>query len=432
MSQPTDLAIAQSRLERLHEATSRLHGCTTRADAYDVILGTGVDVLGFDWCCLAEAADDMFELVAVSDDAPVTAGERHLGTDEGLAGEAYQTGTPVLADDARADAAAEPVDEAITSVLSVPIEDWGVFQCATAERDAFDDADLQVVELLLAHAAEAFGRIDNETELRRQNERLDEFTSVVSHDLRSPLSVARGRLELYRESGDEEDLAAAAAAIDRIETRLEALLSLARQGRTVGDRSEVAVADAAEAAWENVDAHVPITIDAGSTVRADRTRLVQLLENLFRNAVEHGSTNPASPTRQDAVEHGYTSPASHARQDAGSENASEPSVATAPEDAVEHGSMGDGPPTRQDAGGHDSSAVTIAVGDTDEGFYVADDGPGIPPDDRENVFELGHTTREDGTGFGLAIVETIAEAHGWTVTAGESASGGARFEVRTA
>ena len=101
MSQPTDLAIAQSRLERLHEATSRLHGCTTRAEAYDVVLGTGVDVLGFDWCCLAEAADDMFELVAVSDGAPVTVGERHLGTDEGLAGEAYQTASSARASSAR-------------------------------------------------------------------------------------------------------------------------------------------------------------------------------------------------------------------------------------------------------------------------------------------------------------------------------------------
>ena len=94
--------------------------------------------------------------------------------------------------------------------------------------------------------------------------------------------------------------------------------------------------------------------------------------------------------------------------------------------------MDHGAPTRQDAGGHDSSALIITVGDTDEGFYVADDGPGIQPGDREDVFELGHTTRQDGTGFGLAIVQTIAEAHGWTVTAGESAAGGARFEVRIA
>ncbi|PSQ35156.1 hypothetical protein BRD11_02975 [Halobacteriales archaeon SW_12_69_24] len=427
VSQPTDQAIAQSRLERLHEATSRLHGCTTRAEAYDVVLGTGVDVLGFDWCCLAEAADDMFELVAVSDGAPVTVGERHLGTDEGLAGEAYQTGTPVRADDARVDDAAEPVDDAITSVLSVPIEEWGVFQCATAERDAFDDADLQVVELLLAHAAEAFGRIDNEAELRRQNERLDEFTSVVSHDLRSPLSVARGRLELYRESGRAEDLAAAESAIDRIETRLEALLSLARQGRTVGDRSEVAVADAAETAW-------------------DRTRLVQLLENLFRNAVEHASTNPPSQAQEDAVEHGSTSPPSQAQEDAVEHGSTSPgsqahqdaeqqgstSREVEADAAAEGGSTGDGSPTRGDAGAHDSSAVSITVGDTDEGFYIADDGPGIPPGERQDVFDLGHTTRENGTGFGLAIVETIAEAHGWTITAGESATAGARFEISTA
>jgi len=130
------------------------------------------------------------------------------------------------------------------------------------------------------------------------------------------------------------------------------------------------------------------------------------------------------------VEHGSTSPGSRARRDA--QERSSTSTEVEADDAAEHESVGHGAPSRQDAGGHDTSAVSITVGDTDEGFYVADDGPGIPPGDREDVFELGHTTREDGTGFGLAIVETIAEAHGWTVTAGESAAGGARFEVTTA
>ena len=76
--------------------------------------------------------------------------------------------------------------------------------------------------------------------------------------------------------------------------------------------------------------------------------------------------------------------------------------------------------------------MTITVGPLDgrHGFFVEDDGPGIPSEERETVFEYGHTTAEEGTGLGLAIVEEIAEAHGWTVSLAESETGGARFELR--
>jgi len=73
--------------------------------------------------------------------------------------------------------------------------------------------------------------------------------------------------------------------------------------------------------------------------------------------------------------------------------------------------------------------LEITVGRLPDGFYVADDGPGIPPDERDRVFEPGHSTSEDGTGYGLWIVEEIVTAHGWTVDATESATGGARFEI---
>jgi len=70
----------------------------------------------------------------------------------------------------------------------------------------------------------------------------------------------------------------------------------------------------------------------------------------------------------------------------------------------------------------------VVVGDLPDGFYVEDDGPGIPEDRRDAVFESGYSTSGAGTGFGLAIVQSIAEAHGWEVTLTTSASGGARFE----
>jgi signal transduction histidine kinase len=121
---------------------------------------------------------------------------------------------------------------------------------------------------------------------------------------------------------------------------------------------------------------------------------LQLLENLFRTSVEHGSTSG----RPRAV------------------------------DSVEHDSTGSRTRSGDSAEGLDEG-VTVTAGRCDDGFYVADDGPGISTDDHESLFEAGYSTSEDGTGFGLAIVNRIAQAHDWTVDVTQSADGGARFEI---
>ncbi|SFG81161.1 PAS domain S-box-containing protein [Halopelagius inordinatus] len=243
---------------------------------------------------------------------------------------------------------------------------------------------------MLSHTIE---RRRREEELRRQNERLEEFASVVSHDLRNPLNVADGFVELARETGNVAHLDRAKNALDRMNVLVNDVLELARQGRTVGDTSPVEVGHLAERAWRAVDtddAELSVS-DSLGVVSADGGRLGQAMENLFRNAVEHGPTG---------------------RQ-------------TQSGDVVERGSKS-GPVTSDDT-------VTVSVGPLDEGlgFYVADDGPGIPESDREAVFEHGHTTCEQGSGFGLSIVESIVEAHGWNVRVTESSAGGARFEIRT-
>jgi signal transduction histidine kinase len=75
--------------------------------------------------------------------------------------------------------------------------------------------------------------------------------------------------------------------------------------------------------------------------------------------------------------------------------------------------------------------VTVGVFADDAGFFVADDGVGIPEGDRDAVMGMGYSTADDGTGFGLGIVAEIARAHGWSVAVTDSEAGGARFEIRT-
>jgi len=78
---------------------------------------------------------------------------------------------------------------------------------------------------------------------------------------------------------------------------------------------------------------------------------------------------------------------------------------------------------------HSDHETTVRVGPLDDGFYIEDNGPGIPVDEREEVFDFGYTTDEDGTGYGLTIVQRIADRHGWSVEIAESEYGGARFEL---
>lgn len=243
----------------------------------------------------------------------------------------------------------------------------------------------------------------DETGTRREDcdppsDRFDEFHSVVAHDLRNPLAVARGNLELARKTGDDEYLEKVAAAHDRMDALIDDLLALSRRDTVVGELEPVSLADCVEEAWETVaTGGASLEIAVGATIEADRTRLQELFENLFSNAVDHGSTNPASNTPQGAGTHVVCS---------------EPSVADAPDDAVEH----------------TDGTLTVRVGPLEDGFVVADDGTGIPPDCRDRIFDADYSSRPDGTGFGLAIVETIADGHGWDVRAVDGDTG-ARFEI---
>jgi len=120
-------------------------------------------------------------------------------------------------------------------------------------------------------------------ELEQQNARLEEFVGVVSHDLRNPLNVAQGRLELATEECESEHLDDVEVALDRTQTLIDDLLSLAREGKLVGDMEPVELDELVVSCWDGV-ANVKATLhvdEKSPTIKADKSRLRQLLENHF-------------------------------------------------------------------------------------------------------------------------------------------------------
>ena len=225
--------------------------------------------------------------------------------------------------------------------------------------------DDPVIEGVVVNSRDVTERREHERDLERTNKRLDEFASVVSHDLRNPLNVSEGYLELLAERVDDDTLDVVREQNRRMRSIIDDALTLAREGATIEETTSVSLASTARLGWANVDtAGGSLTIDGDRIVESDRNRLLRIFENLFRNSIEHGTD--ADTTRP-------------------SENA------------------------------HGGSDVSIHVGPTECGFYVADDGPGIPSEKRDRVFESGYSSSVEGTGFGLAIVDEIAAAHGWSV-----------------
>ncbi|MCU4742465.1 PAS domain S-box protein [Halobacteria archaeon AArc-m2/3/4] len=241
------------------------------------------------------------------------------------------------------------------------------------EGVAVDLLQNDIVDGIVINSRDVTERNDRERELERTNQRLDEFAGVISHDLRTPLGIAKTYTRFAEKSASEDDFQAIHAAHDRIEKMITNLLTMARTGTTLEEPSPVSIGSVAEDVWETMrteDITLECDLDDDWTVVGDRDQLLHVFENLFRNAVEHNE----SPV---------------------------------------------------------TVRITHLDADPDRGFAVEDDGDGIPVSSRELVFERGHTTSEDGTGFGLAIVSDVVDAHGWRIDVLEGADGGARFEIVT-
>ena len=213
--------------------------------------------------------------------------------------------------------------------------------------------------------------LSDTTARKRQNQslnatinQLEGFGDILSHDLGNILQIAQGRLELAREVDDSEHIETVDESIERATGMLDELTTAMQAGSVVEEVSTVEVSEVFDRAWQS-----QATADATKEIEEEiQVRADEMaLQRMFENLVRN---------------------------------------------AFEHG----------------ENTATVRLGSLVDGFYVEDDGPGIPTDERPKVFEPGYTTKADGTGTGLVSIHQIALAHGWKPTIGEGAEGGARFK----
>jgi len=484
----TEEKTRERRLTELNQAAQALLAAESRQEIADIGVEAASGVLDLEANAIHFSEADDAQLVPVAHTDKVTelaGGTTVLPVADSIAGRVYQSGEPEAVEDVREDPDTHDPETDLRSYLYLPLADHGVLIAGDKETAAFDKQDLTLGKLLAGNLVAALDRVGNKQELQdikdqyqtlvehfpegavflydtslrvvraggselsavglspeglrgtkphdrypsgiadklvshlnraldgveatfeqeyegsryrirtvpvrtgdedvgyvmavsqniteqaeqrqrleRQNEQLEEFTSIVSHDLQSPLSVARGQLELAEEPTGGEHLEKASAAIERGQALIDDLLTLAHEGQRVAETDAVALVDVAKDSWQTVEtAQATLDVGGSAIIEADRSRLKQLLENLYRNAIEHGGEE-----------------------------------------------------------------ITVHVTPIEGGFQVSDTGCGIPEAERGEIFEAGYSTSADGTGFGLRIVEEIAEAHGWEIAVSEGEQGGARFE----
>lgn len=215
-----------------------------------------------------------------------------------------------------------------------------------------------------------------EQQLKKKNRQLDEFTSILTHDLRNPINIAEGYLSEIKTSENEECIECIERAHDRMRTIIDDTLTLTREAQTVEHTQRVPISEVANAAWSVTDtAEADLVIEDTVSISCDPDRLSRLFENLFRNAIDH---NEDTVTVEIGIHHTMTT-------------------------------------------------ATRADTESTNGFYIQDDGCGIPREKRNEVLKMGETTSRSGTGLGLSIVKRIADAHDWSIQVSESLEGGAKF-----
>jgi GAF domain-containing protein len=210
----TDEVEQKRQLETLNYATSELLTTSTETEVAEVAVEIADEVLNHTLaaCWRYEPDEDCLRPLAATGAVESMASRTGGSVPDFGSGsyemEVYKRGEPVLVDDYQSlDAPA--TDAPLRTVLMLPLGEYGVLHVGSVNRTHITETEQMLMEILARHAEAAFGRARRETQLKerqellqRQKNRLKRLSETLSHDIRNPLQVASGRLEMLRTDTD--------------------------------------------------------------------------------------------------------------------------------------------------------------------------------------------------------------------------------------
>lgn len=359
-----ELDLQRERVTRLHDVRTALASCSSETRVAELVVETGKSILNLDICYFGVVENGMLYAQAVTEDV---SDESYFdsGTpidEAGLTGACYLQGETILSQDVTEDPRADPQDE-YGAVLTVPVGEYGVLQAGSFETDAFDQSDLEIVELLAEHARESLQRITYETELEDQRQELDLlrqiFSRVFRHNVRNELTIIQGNAELIERVTPDESLAERAAQILESSQKLTNHTEKAREVEEIVQKKQVTKTVSLETIVSTaVDAYSADT--AESTIEADihdvDITAINGIGAAVRNAIENALEHNPSPVHVE---------------------------------------------------------ITSDVSEDTVTLHIADDGTGIPESDLEAINSEAESKLTHGSGVGLWLMKWVVEkSHG--------------------
>lgn len=361
-------------LEQLYKANQQLMNSITKEEASAVAIKAAKENLGITISGVFIEDDGTLSLLECSEKSKeVVPNTSELEVDQGLISKAYRTGESKFYSDVSKEDEVLNKDTEIESEIIIPLGDQGVFVAGSTQKSLLEDKDLYFLELLGANLKSSFDQIDkrNQLELKQKkvearNKKLENLSSIISHDLRNQLNLAQGYIDLANESENNADLEKSFKATKNIEKTLDKLLTAIKSPENL-DKTKVNIEEVVKDVIQNMEDsdRLEYVFKEDIILDGDLIRLNSLIKNLISNSITHNS-----------------------------------------------------------------GKIRVEIGKIDNGFYYQDNGQGIPKTVKNNIFSKGSKVQDsEGHGLGLAIVKNIAENHGWTIKlADNEESRGARFE----
>jgi PAS domain S-box-containing protein len=394
----TELRKREERLERLSSATNELLYTHTESDVASTVTAIAQHIIDRPLAAMwsHDESDDTLRPIgstaAAADFADVTVPEELPPMKPGTREKAiFDAGEAVVIEDYRTVENPSAPGVPLRTMLCLPLEDEGMLCIGSRTVEAFTESERFLLEILASTAAAALDRVRREAELQarreeleRSNEALQEFAYVASHDLQEPLRMVSSYVDLLEsEYGDElgeeasEYMAFAVDGAHRMQNMINALLQYSRVETDAGEFTQIAPEQVVQRTLDALQLRIEetgTTIEIGtlSPVRADPDQLGQVFQNLFENAIRYTAASGVDPHIE---------------------------VTTS----------------------RDRDQVT---------FTVADNGPGVPEEMDDDVFEIFNrgTQEVEGTGVGLAVCRRIVRRHDGRIWVERSNDAGAIFK----